>query len=305
MMIKKVRELFESQEPESYKRYDSEHPLDIYLGTNSSGLKSLAIVMNSKKESVDSSKTISVNYSARDDLKTMLSFELEDNTLSDLFYSFCDDMIENTRNSNTKDGFLPIVNRWNTWIRFFSKISLPLSESEVRGLIGELYFLQNYMIPKYGVEESLESFISIDKAHKDFEIENTWYEVKTIHNGAHTTKINSIEQLDSDKEGSLAVITLDQGTLGLDDCVTLNKIVEDLRQLVGVKAAALFDEKMRKSGYVFDERYNEYTYIVIALNIYTVTSDFPRIKKAMLPTGIVKAGYELDLEVVKDFKVEV
>jgi hypothetical protein len=246
---------------------------------------------------------ISVEYYAREDGKTVLSFGLEDNSLSDLFYNFCEDIIESTRGSDPKEGFLPIINRWNTWIKFFTKVSLPLTEMEIRGLIGEVYFLREFLIQKYNVDQALEAFIGIDKAHKDFEIENTWYEVKTIHNGAHTTKISSIEQLDSDKDGFLAVVTLDQGTLGLDDCVTLNKIVNDFRANVSEKNAAIFDEKMRKAGYVYDERYDEFTFIIIHLEIYEVTGEFPRIKKEMLPTGIVKAGYELDLETVKDYKV--
>lgn len=301
-MINRIKELFEEQSTESYRRYDDTHPLDIYLGTNNDGLKSLAIILNAAKEPVDSSKTISVDYYNRNDGSIMLSFGLEDDSLSDLFYSFCDDLIESTRGSSSDDGFSPIINRWNTWIKFFSKISLPLTESEIRGLIGEVYFLKEFMIPKYGVEKSLEAFIGIDKAHKDFEIEDTWYEVKTIHNGAHTTKISSIEQLDSDKEGTLAVVTLDQGTLGLDDCVTLNGIVNDFRDYVGNKNSGIFDEKMRKAGYIFDERYDEYTYIVISTDRYNVAGEFPRIRKDTLPAGIVKAGYELDLATIKDYK---
>jgi hypothetical protein len=234
----------------------------------------------------------------------MLSFGLEDSSLSDLFYRFCDDIIENTRESDPKNGFTSIINRWNTWIKFFSKLSLPLTESEVRGLIGEIYFLREFMLPRYGTDKSVEAFIGVDKAHKDFEIEDTWYEVKTIHNGGHTTKISSIEQLDSYKEGYLSIVTLDQGTLGLDDCVTLNKIIYNFRSIVGEKNAGIFDEKMREAGYVFDERYDEYAYIIISLDIYKVSSDFPRIEKNMLPVGIVKASYEIDISSIEGFKAK-
>lgn len=302
-MIDRIKELFEEHSSESYRRYDSSHPLGIYIGTNERGLKCLSIIMVATKEPVDSSKTISVEYYDRDDGNTMLSFGLEDNSLSDLFYSFCDDIIENTRESDPKNGFSSIINRWNTWIKFFSKLSLPLSETEIRGLIGEVYFLREYMLPKYGVDKSIEAFIGVDRAHKDFEIEDTWYEVKTIHNGAHTTKISSIEQLDSDRDGFLVVVTLDQGTPGLDDCVSLNKVINDFRSCIDDKNINIFDEKMRKAGYIFDERYDEYSYIIIALDRYYVSGEFPRITKDILPTGIVKTSYELDLETVKDYRV--
>lgn len=302
-MIGRIQKLFEDQTSELYKRYDSTHPFDIYIGTNRKGLKSLAIVLDADREPIDSSRTISVDYYNREDGNIMISFGLEDNSLSDLFYRFCDDMIESLKNEVPTDGFLPIIKRWSTWIRFFSKANLALTENEVRGLIGEILFLRSSMLPKYGVSRSLEAFIGVGKAHKDFEIEDTWYEVKTIHNGARTAKISSIEQLDSSKDGFLEIVTLDQGTLGLDDYVTLNKIVSDFRSSLNDKNASIFDEKMRESGYVHDSRYDEYVYVVISMDEYRVKGGFPRIKKDTLPVGVVKANYDIDIATINKYRV--
>ena len=253
---------------------------------------------------VISSKTITAEFFHRRDGRLSLRFSLEDDSLKDIFYKFCEDVIENTRPASTDSGFAPVIRRWNAWIDFFARASLPLSESEIIGLIGELRFLKNFMFERYGIDKSLEAFIGVDKAHKDFEIDDTWYEVKAIHNGKRSVKISSIEQLDSEKQGSLVIVTLDQGTLSTDGFVTLNSIVDEVRSLLSDVQTIDFDEKMRKAGYMPDERYDDFAYLPVKEVHYKVGSEFPRIIGADLPKGVTKASYEIDLSAIRDFEVQ-
>jgi hypothetical protein len=302
-VLDKIRRLLEGQQVESYSRYDGQHPLDIFLGIDDSGRKSLVVTLKADKEKVISSKTITVEFFKRNDGRLSLRFSLEDDSLKEIFYKFCEDVIESTRSVNPDGDFSPIIRRWNTWIDFFARTSLPLSESEMIGLIGELYFMKKHMFDKYGVDKSLEAFIGIDKAHKDFEIDDTWFEVKTIHNGTITIKISSIEQLDSDKDGSLVVVTLDQGTLNTDGFITLNGIVAEVRSLLSGNQVIDFDEKMRKANYIFDERYDDFVYVFVKDSFYGVRGDFPRVIGSNLPHGVTKASYEIDLSAIERFKV--
>lgn len=301
-ILSKIKELLENQQLETYSRYDSQHPLDIFLGIDSSGRKSLVLTLPANKEKVISTKTITVNFFNRDDDRTSLRFSLEDDDLKDLFYKFCEDIIESTRSSNKEDGFSSVIERWNTWIKFFSKTSLPLSESEILGLIGEVYFLQKVMVNKYGLDNALESYIGIDRAHKDFEIQDIWHEVKSIHNGVRNVKISSIEQLDSKYPGKLDVITFDQGTPNSKDNLTLNGIISEFKRSLDRKWQLLFDEKMRKANYIEDERYDEYNYIFVSIDEYNVTDGFPLISKDILPNGITKASYEIDISTIQRYK---
>lgn len=301
-IIDKIRALLEGPETESYSRYDGQHPLDIFLGVDNSGRKSLVITLSAEKERVVSSKTITVEFFNRNDGRLSLKFSLEDDSLKEIFYKFCEDVIESTKNTTQESGFSPIIRRWNTWIDFFTKSSLPLSESEVLGLIGELKFIKSYMFDTYGVDKALDSFIGVDKAHKDFEVNNTWYEVKAIHHGVRSVKISSIEQLDSELEGSLVVVTLDQGTHNSEDCITLNKLVLEVKAMLGENQAVTFDEKMRKAGYIYDERYDEYVYMFVKMDFYSVRENFPRISINELPIGVTKASYEIDISSMQQFK---
>ena len=301
--IDRIRKLLEGSGTESYSRYDGDHPYDVFLGVDKTGRKSLALVMNAKKERIASTRIIDVQFFKREDGKLMLSFSLEDDDLKDIFYKFCEDIIESTRLNQQQNSFTPAIDRWNTWIQFFSKSALPLTENEVLGLIGEIYFLQNFMIQKYGQEIALESYIGTDRAHKDFEVQDKWYEAKSIHNGVRAVKISSIEQLDSNTSGNLVIMTFDQSTPSYDGNITLNKLISDFRPNLDRKWQLLFDQKMRKAGYIEDERYDEYNYIYVNQDEYEVSGAFPKLTKESLPNGITKASYEIDISAIQEFRV--
>ncbi len=302
-VIDRIRKLLENQEPESYSRYDGEHPFDVYLGIDHEGRKSLALVMSARRERITSTQTINAQFFKREDGQLMLCFSLVDDQLRDIFYKFCEDIIESTRLCRKEDGFAPAVERWETWIKFFARTSLPLSENEILGLIGEIYFLQNVMMPKYGQDVALESYIGTDRAHKDFEVNDTWYEVKSIHNGVRTVKISSIEQLDSNEVGQLEIITFDQSTPTYENNITLNNVISGFRNSLDRKWQLKFDEKMRKAGYLEDERYDEFNYLFVRVDEYTVSSEFPKLSKDDLPNGITKASYEIDISAIQGYKV--
>ena len=85
-----------------------------------------------------------------------------------------------------------------------------MSDTEIVGLLGELLFMDDHMIPQYGVATALASWMGPEKTHKDFSTENMWYEIKTINSGKTTVRISSLEQLDGDIEGQLVVYDLEK-----------------------------------------------------------------------------------------------
>ena len=290
---------------EAFTLFSSNHPLGIYVGYDEIGRKSMAIIMNAKHESVDSSKIINVEFNDRYDGATELLFSLTDNTFEDLFYKFCEDVIVNTFYASPDDGFAPVILRWNLWLEFFKKKNLLLSRSEIMGLIGELLFIDNYMLPKYGMEKSMEAYIGVKKSHKDFELDETWYEVKATYNGSTSVTISSLEQLDSTRVGHLEVVFLDEATnIDSDESISLNTIVERVRNKLDIRDAKKFDDKMIKVGYVYNPKYDEYLFMPIAAFGYKVENGFPRLTKDMVPNGVSKAKYEIDISSIKSFEEE-
>ncbi len=181
-MIKELEYKFElGKEKLSYRRIDSTHILDIYVGYNVNKQMSMIITEVGETKDIQSSKCIDVKIYEKFPNKVSISFNLMDNSMSKLFLQFCNDIIESSRDIDKTKAINFIIRRWERWITMFKKPYTDLlNESQVLGLLGELIYLKEYMIPKYGQSKAIDSWLGPDKSHKDFEIDDTWYEIKVI-----------------------------------------------------------------------------------------------------------------------------
>lgn len=304
-MYEVIKEKFElCSIPNSYKRFDAIHPFDIYIGLNISGKKSLAIIANGKLENIESTKMINVSASQREDKKITITFDLLENEMSDLFYRFCSDIIESSKSLN-KDIIQFVLKRWKNWIALFrNSITTILSEIEIKGLLGELIFLNTFMFKKYGYERSLNAWIGPELSHKDFEIDDTWYEIKTMNQNGITVKISSIEQLDSNYVGNLVILMLEPSNIEVNSNISLNSYIEKIKTVIPKNLIPTFDMKLMKAKYKYEKDYDKYIYSLKNTTYYKVDKNFPRITKEKLPIGIVKTNYELLLESIEPFKLE-
>lgn len=304
-MYEVIKEKFElCSIPNSYKRFDAIHPFDIYIGLNISSKKSLAIIANGKLENIESTKMINVSASQREDKKITITFDLLENEMSDLFYRFCSDIIESSKSLN-KDIIQFVLKRWKNWIALFrNSITTILSEVEIKGLLGELIFLNTFMFKKYGYERSLNAWMGPELSHKDFEIDDTWYEIKTMNQNGITVKISSIEQLDSNYVGNLVVLMLEPSNIEVNSNISLNSYIEKIKTVIPKNLIPTFDMKLMKAKYKYEKDYDKYTYSFKNTTYYKVDKNFPRITKEKLPVGIVKTNYELLLESIESFKLE-
>ena len=162
------------------------------------------------------------------------------------------------------------------------------------------------MIPQYGIEKSIIAWQGPSKNHKDFEIEDTWYEIKTIGQAALTIKISSVEQLDSTVKGNLEVVVLNKTNEEFNNSISLNKIVEVLsKKINSFEAYRMFQNKLLEAGYSYDEEYENYVYKYIKRSTYLVNDDFPRVRLNDLSDEIVKVSYEILLKDIERFKKKV
>lgn len=74
-----------------------------------------------------------------------------------------------------------------------------LSASEIKGLLGELFFLQTYLAPMYGIEKAAISWTGPRLLPQDFIIDDIWYEVKTISSSRDSVKISCFANKSKDK----------------------------------------------------------------------------------------------------------
>lgn len=303
-MIKELENKFDmGKENCSYQRVDSNHILDIYVGYNQNTQMSMIITEVGEVRDIQSSKCIDVKIYKKYPNKVSISFDLMDKYISKLFLQFCSDIIESTRSIERNDAVKFIIMRWKYWIMMFKKpYSELLTENQVLGLLGELIYLKQYMIPKYGQSKAIDSWLGQSKSHKDFEIDNTWYEIKVVKPSSITVKISSIEQLDSNDIGNLAIIILDKTNKEVDDYITINKYYEVLEStIIKFEDKLKLRQKVADGGYYKDEEYDKYTYKFIRKNEYIINEDFPKLSKMDLSEGIVKASYEVSLDYIEKF----
>lgn len=290
----------------AFKRISSTHPLDLYLGYNDFGKKTLALITDEVDLNFQSTKLIEVKIASREDGRKAVGFSLMDDTETDIFYRFCEDIYESTKEIKSEESIKVINNRWNRWINMFKNPhSLIMGEKEIRGLIGELVFLRDYMFNNYSIEKSITSWMGPNSSHKDIEINDTWYEIKTCYQSSKSVTISSIEQLDSNVDGHLCIVELEDSNRYVDGCLSLNKLVEQISKMITEESVKQdFNEKLSNVGYMYFEEYDNYIYFSKNINRFLVNDSFPRLKKENLPKEIATASYELLIPNLRDFLEE-
>ncbi len=289
--------------PGYYSRVDSAHILELYIGLDDNGNKSIELRSLFRPRSVKGTSAIEVSQYENQKYKT-IRFSLTDEEISGLFYTFCDDLIEQTRSlKDESEGYNAIVLRFHQWKKLFVSSKKDfLSESQIIGLIGELLFLKEHLSKRTGLSEALRSWSGQELTHKDFSYNDTWTEVKTIKRSSQTVKIASLEQLDSKDEGELAVYALEKMSPEYRG-ITLNKLIMDIRNMFyDNDDKDSFMAKVALQGYEYHNYYDDFVYEKIYFRSFRVSEHFPKLVPSDMPEGVVKAMYEIDLNKLGDFE---
>lgn len=307
--MKSSRELFGGFSAiESFQRVDPEHLLDLYCGYDQMHRHTLLLISPVEPKSVNSSKVIDVTVGKRTiDGKWALSFSLVDNSFKDLFFQFCDDMILASQTlKDPVNGPEFICTRYINWQEMLSASRGDLlSKSEIKGLIGEMLFLRDVLIPQYGKEIALQSWMGPKMADQDFVFPDTWYEVKATTSDAEQIRISSIEQLDCAVEGTLAVLSLDQTSAVDKQRVTVNSLFWELIGNMETDALkAGFSNLLLKMGFYPRPEYDEHIYRLNGIRQYRVDRAFPCLRRASVQAGVVNATWLLALSAIKGWLKE-
>lgn len=291
-------------QPNYYSRVDSTHPLDLWYGLDEHGRRCIELRANFKPRPVKGTDAIEINQYSNKKYKT-ICFSLKNDEMEGLFFKFCQDLIEKTRSiENKKDGYLTIVNRYFQWKKMFMKSREGyLLESQIMGLIGEILFFKDKLCVDIGTTRALKSWSGQELTHKDFSVDDTWYEVKTISKGKDSVKISSLEQLESDNHGYLVVYTLEKMSQEYSG-ITLNQLIFDTLNIFSMDSEKdLFIDKISTQGYSYNTYYNGFVYSIKDCYLYSVTKEFPKLTKQTVPIEVTKASYELSLTGISQYRV--
>ena len=284
-----------------YKRVSDSHPLELYLGLNNNGNQTLRFNGDFNPINIQGTKYIEIKQVKTSNGNSLMFSYISDNDV-DVFYNLCEDLINSTIDCSTDKGYKTLVNRFKLWKKLFTNSPKDLSESAIQGLIGELSFLDNFIIKTYGEDKGISCWTGPEYKLKDFSINKTWYEVKTIDAKSKTIKISSVEQLESTLDGWLIVYRLEKMSPSYDG-ISLNKLVNKIyNQLTYEKSKDEFISKLKKVGYSLNHDFNNFVYQIISYDTYLVNNKFPRLVKSNIPTCIGSVEYEILLNMINEYK---
>lgn len=301
-IYKTFREEFPSRH---FIRFGDNRHLSIYIGRDDDARYSFDFRGKYKPVRITSSDVIAVEQYKQGDLLT-LRFSLENSDLLEYFCTFCQDLMDSVRvTSDDEAAYQTLRSRYYSWRQLFRPDNAHMTEAEIMGLIGELLFLKDYMIPERGIDVALESWMGPEKTHKDFSDQQDWFEIKTISFGKESVRISSVEQLDSDLDGTLVIYELEKMSPSFDG-IKLNQLANNIiASLQSASQREVFIDKLQLFGFDFSNEYDNLVFALRGEHKYNVdTNNFPRIHRDMLPDAIARVQYDLLLTEIEPFKLD-
>lgn len=296
-------------------RADSEHPLDFFWAKDHMDRYLFIYEYPSKSKIVikdpPNLEGINTLSSITDNSTVRLIFILYEKVDWELFYSLCNDLLRATASSKRPETASSIIlTRLRRW-QFFLKNKRPniLPEEKIKGLIGELLFIRNQLIPKYGCTDAIKFWQGPEGLPQDFNVNQISVEIKCQMGGSTPNiKISSAEQLYTQlPELYLYVVTMGKSDNENKESVNLNKLVFHIQILLDKESSASisrFDDLLLEAGYVYNEKYEEYNYIISGFQVFQVLENFPRVTPLDLKPGIIKINYNISLAACAPFEIE-
>lgn len=285
-------------------RFGDNRHICLYIGRDDDSRYSFDFRGKFKPVKISSSDVIAVEQYKEGEFLT-LRFSLENNDLLEYFCTFCQDLLESVRVTNDDESaYHTLRSRYYSWRQLFRPDNARMTESEMMGLIGELLFLRDYMIQEKGIDVALDSWMGPEKTHKDFSDQKNWFEVKTISFGKESVRISSIEQLDSDVDGTLVVYELEKMSPSYEG-IKLNQLVNNIMALLtNTSQREIFMAKLQLFNFDFSNEHDAVVFVLRNRSMYKVdTENFPRLHRIMLPTAISRVQYELLLSEIEPYKL--
>lgn len=200
-----------------------------------------------------------------------------------------------------------VIDRWR---RFFGRQNDGLSYEDQMGLIGELWFLLEWL-PAFTVA-AVEAWKGPLRGRHDWITPTISVEVKATgtSTGPVVHHIHRLDQLDEPGHGALYLFSV-RAVRDPSGAESLDGLLEQARSAalaVGVTCANLLDDRLRAVGVTQSElgRYSDAIRIDQA-ELYEVHGEFPRLVPSYfpsgLPAGITDLNYLLDMGACRPWRI--
>ena len=193
------------------------------------------------------------------------------------------------------------------WSAFFEKKKFDgLSREQVKGMIGELFFLKNQLLElSINVDDIISTWRGpYDEGH-DFVSDFVDYEIKTIENTKNNVRISSEFQLESEKGKELLLVVISV-VFDIENGLSLKSLINDIKSIILDKLGdnSIFINAISQKGLVFDdlEQYEIYKYTPVFETLYDCTKiNFPKLISSNTPEEINEINYNIRLNLIDEF----
>lgn len=307
--FRKIYEQLSVQTNGNQKKIAVESSLEVFFGYSFGGNLRLSFLSTAVPPSVESTSIIKVVQGEENAEAYWTSFDLLNLDLKDAYLSFCENMIDSIVGIGDQLQALVILKRrFITWKKLFQRASeTAISKEKLMGLFGELVVLKDIISPRYGINTAIQAWGGPESQSKDFTVDNTWFEVKTVGANADGIHISSLAQLSSDIPGTLVVIRAESVSSEFNEhSFSLMDLIKDILLLVSDETVEnVLINKIQSIGIdVFGEEI-AIRFLVKSITQYTVSDDFPRITEKNVPfSEITDVQYTISKASISRFAKE-
>ncbi len=295
---------------------DSSHPLDFRIGRDSRGHYIFLLDAGGpigSRPALPRVMGMTIELEAVSADRSRLVLVLQDEVDLQNFALMCTGLMLATRSISRLcpyDGLmrtLQEIHRWHEMLK--RRRENRLTRSERIGLVGELLFLRDELLPRMGLGPALLAWTGHERHEQDFVIASTIFEVKTqIVTADRMISISSEDQLDP-VQGRILICN--QGIAptheGAAGSCTLNSIAKEIADLakdtVGM-ASDLLGMAMLGAGYEPHPEYDNEIWVLVDRALYEIRDDFPRIERGELRHGVEQVHYKIRVSDCRPFGVD-
>lgn len=232
---------------------------------------------------------------------TYIVLSLEDAARRDLFATICADVTAAATLADRPNARNQFLARLDAWRQFLRDRREGLSRSDTIGLIGELIVLEQLI----GHACGLAVWTSPNDGLHDFLASGHALEVKTSLGPTPTITISRLDQLDT--SGLARLDLLHVRLVELADGKSLADVIAAVTASLPDDASRRsFENALLRRGLMPDDDAARTAprFQFRSVDAYTVTEEFPRLIRTMLPAAITDATYSLDLRAVAAFSAD-
>jgi hypothetical protein len=274
-------------------RVSADHASELFGATDQQGRPGLVLITASEPPMRPSLDSVEITSGQRSDGRWALGIWLRDDSLLPVFTRLSADLIESSSSTPPTAAAAFLLTRLVRWRELLESGTGPMSSSRLRGLVGELIVFES-CLDLWPAADVVAGWVGPLGGPQDFVLPGRRVEVKTTFASARSIHISSPDQLDTDEELTLAVVSLT--TLAGGEGIAPTELVERVEKRLiahGADLGALFRKRLDAVGYLPDPQYSKPMFRLDTVQYFDVSGNFPRIRRDAVPAGIERIVYDV------------